>query len=78
MKKFNSIYSQLTGKKFQSKSPSDVYYEEKYFEKVLQCEVLNAFFSFCSILSNNLNNKSVLAFEILISRLFELVQVLFD
>ena len=52
MKKFNSIYSQLTGKKFQSKSPSDVYYEEKYFEKVLQCEVLNAFFSFCSILSS--------------------------
>lgn len=50
-KKLMNIYSQLSGKKIVIQFNQENHYENKYFEKFLMIEILNAYYSFFSIIS---------------------------
>jgi potassium intermediate/small conductance calcium-activated channel subfamily N protein 2 len=50
-KKFKNIYTQLSGKQIVVQSNKENHSENKFFEKFLMTEILNAYYSFFSILS---------------------------
>jgi hypothetical protein len=50
IKKFHKLYGQLTGKHHEHEKTSDLYVDDRYYEKFIIFEALNAFFSIFSII----------------------------